>query len=190
MSSPPRRSLYRSFLSIVDVFPVVPFTASLIPFDCRYLSRHTACWIARFFCVSTSSPPCRSMYLSFLSLVNVFPAVLLTASFRLLIYVFSVAPRAKSLVLSLVDVLPAAPLPGSLVSFACHVFPATPLSASLISFAYLRLNFVLSISNGCDNTRQQSITSSKAWLVDLWLVLAFTRSSDFLTLMPCRSLNP
>jgi hypothetical protein len=71
---------YRSFLSIVDVFPTVLLTTLLIPFDCQCLRRRTACCIACFFYLLTSSPPCRSQYRSFRSLVDVIPAPPLTVS--------------------------------------------------------------------------------------------------------------
>jgi hypothetical protein len=68
-SCPPRRSLHRSFLSLVDVLPAAPLAASLVSLTGQPLARVAAHDIARFFGSLPSYPPCRSLYRLFLSLV-------------------------------------------------------------------------------------------------------------------------
>jgi hypothetical protein len=78
--APPRRSLHRSFLSLVDVLPAAPLAESLVSFSCRRHARRAARSVARFFLLSTSCPPRRSLNRSFLSLVDATPAAPLAAS--------------------------------------------------------------------------------------------------------------
>jgi hypothetical protein len=101
-SCPPRRSLRRSFLSLVDVLPAAPLAASFVSFARRYLARRPARCIARFFLLPTCCPPHRSLY-------------------RL----FRTCPSRRVLhrsFLSLADDMPDAPLAASLVSSACQRF--------------------------------------------------------------------
>jgi hypothetical protein len=80
-SCPLLRSLHRLILSVVDVLPAAPLAASLVSFPRRRLARCSAPCIARLFLVHTSaSPPRRSRNPSFLSVVEVFPAVPLAVS--------------------------------------------------------------------------------------------------------------
>jgi hypothetical protein len=138
MSCPARRSLDRSFGSLVEVLPAAPLAAFLVSFSCRGLARHTARFIARLFLVPTFCPPCRWLYHLFRSLVQVLPAAPLAASLvcffcrrlafraarcitRFCLLLTSCAPRRmlnRSFV-SLAVVLSAALLAASLVSFPC-----------------------------------------------------------------------
>jgi hypothetical protein len=76
----PRRSLYRSFLSLADVLPVSLHAVSLVSDTRRRVARRTAPCIARFFLLPTSCPPRRSLYHSFLSLADVLLAAPLAVS--------------------------------------------------------------------------------------------------------------
>jgi hypothetical protein len=77
---PPRRSTRRSFLSVADVLPAAALAVSLVSFSCQGFARRAVRCIARFFFSSTSCPPHRSLFGSFLPLVDVFVAARLAAS--------------------------------------------------------------------------------------------------------------
>jgi hypothetical protein len=101
MACPPRSSVDRLFLSLVNDLADVPLAESLVSFACRRLAHRAAHWIACFFPPSTSCSPRRSPNHLFLRLLTACPA----------------RRSLHRLFVLLVNVLPAASLAASLVSF-------------------------------------------------------------------------
>jgi hypothetical protein len=79
-SSPPRRWQHRWFLSLIDVLPAAPLSASHVSFSCQWLACRAARCIACSFHSSTTFPPRRCLHRLISSLDDVWPSALLAAS--------------------------------------------------------------------------------------------------------------